>query len=72
VRFGASVTAQESTGETTIHRLVGVDETDLGRDWVSWQSPVARALLNRQLGQRVSFVFSAGQTELGTMKIEYM
>ncbi len=71
VRFGASVTVRENTGGTTTYRLVGVDETDLARNWVSWQSPVARALLNRQLGERVTFTFPAGKTELEITKIEY-
>lgn len=64
VRFGANVTVRESSGRTTTYRLVGVDETDLDRNWVSWQSPIGRALLNRQVGDRVSFAFPAGKTEL--------
>lgn len=72
VRFGASVTVKENAGGTTTYRLVGVDETDLDRNWVSWQSPVARALLNRQLGERVMFTFPAGKAELEITKIEYL
>lgn len=71
VRFGASVTVKENSGATTTYRLVGVDETDLDRNWVSWQSPVARALLNRQLGEHVTFTFPAGKSELEITKIEY-
>jgi len=72
VQFGATVTVKEGTGKTTTYRLVGVDETDLDRNWVSWQSPVARALLNTRLGQRVTFKFPAGQAELEIVKIEYL
>ena len=46
VRFGATVVVRERSGEETAYRLVGVDETDLDRNWVSWISPVAKALLN--------------------------
>src|SRR6266576_212949 len=41
VRFGASVTVRNRAGEETIYRIVGVNETDLDRDWVSWLSPMA-------------------------------
>jgi len=71
VRFGASVTVRTDAGETTTYRLVGVDETDLDRNWVSWQSPIGRALLNLPLGQRVAFKSPAGQTNLEIVKIAY-
>ena len=71
VRFGATVTVREPGGEETHYRLVGVDETDLDRDWISWVSPIARALLNARLGQRVKFKFPAGEKELEIMGITY-
>ena len=71
VQFGASVTIKDARGEHTTYRLVGVDETDLDRNWVSWQSPIGRALLNRPLGERLTFRFPAGQAELEIIKIEY-
>ena len=71
VRFGATVTVRESSGEETHYRLVGVDETDLDRDWISWVSPIALALLNARLGQRVKFKFAAGEKELEIVRISY-
>ena len=72
VRFGASVTVKDNTGGTTTCRLVGVYETDLDRNWVSWQSPVGRALLNQRLGEFVPFTFPAGKAVLEITKIEYL
>lgn len=71
VRFGATVTVRDAAGEPTRYRIVGVDEVDLDRDWVSWLSPIARALLNARLGQRVRFRFPAGETELQITGITY-
>ena len=71
VRFGATVTVREPSGEETRYRLVGVDETDLDRDWISWLSPVARALLNARLGQFVKFKFPAGEKALEIVGITY-
>src|SRR6185369_8030891 len=46
VRFGASVTVRDVSGGESRYRIVGVDETDIDRGWVSWLSPIAKALLN--------------------------
>ncbi len=53
------------------HRIVGVDETDLDRNWVSWLSPIARALMQKKVGQRVPFKAPRGQKELEIVAIEY-
>jgi transcription elongation factor GreB len=71
VCFGAMVTVRNSAGETTEYRIVGVDEANPDRNWVSWQSPVAHALLNARLGERVPFKFPSGQTELEIVRISY-
>lgn len=71
VRFGASVTVRQRTGEEERYRIVGVDETDLDRNWVSWFSPIAKALLNARIGQRVRFRFPSGEEELEIVEIEY-
>ena len=67
VRFGARVTVRESSGEETTYRIVGVDETDADNNWVSWMSPIAKALLNGKRGQRIRFKFPSGE---GTLEIE--
>ena len=71
VRFGATVTVRSRSDEETRYRIVGLDETDLNRGWVSWLSPIARALLNARLGQRVRFKFPSGEEELKIAYIEY-
>lgn len=71
VRFGALVTVREPGGRETDYRIVGVDETDPNRNWVSWQSPIARALLNSRLGERVPFKFPSGRTELEIVGFGY-
>jgi transcription elongation factor GreB len=71
VRFGATVRVREEDGEETIYRIVGVDETDFDRGWVSWLSPIARALMKAKLGQRVRFKFPSGEKELEIVRITY-
>ena len=38
VRFGAIVTVRERGGEKLSYRIVGADELDIDRGWVSWIS----------------------------------
>jgi transcription elongation factor GreB len=71
VRFGATVLVRDRHGEEARYRIVGVDETDIDRGWVSWLSPIARALLNGRLAQRVRFQFPSGEAELEIVDIRY-
>ena len=45
--------------------------SDLDRNWVSRLSPIARALLNARLGQRVRFNLPSGETELEVVGIAF-
>jgi len=71
VRFGATVTVRDARGGESTHRIVGADEADLARDEVSWLSPIARALLQARLGQKVPFKFPTGATQLEIVAIRY-
>jgi transcription elongation factor GreB len=71
VRFGATVTVRESDGSEATYRIVGVDEIDIDRGWVSWLSPIAKALLNSRRGQRVRFKVPSGEETLEIVDIRY-
>lgn len=71
IRFGATVTVREENGDESTYRIVGVDEADTSRNWVSWLSPIARALLNAKLGERVRFRFPSGEAQLEIIGISY-
>jgi len=71
VRFGASVCVRERSGEESRYRIVGIDEADIARGWVSWLSPIAKALLNARLGQRVRLKLPSGDEELEIISISY-
>ena len=71
VRFGASVRVRDEVGEETRYRVVGVYEMDLDKDWVSWVSPLARALLNRRVGDKVKIKTPGGDRTLEILEIGY-
>lgn len=72
VSFGATVTVREvHSREQFRYQIVGVDELDLGEDRVSLHAPVARALLNARVGERVRFRFPAGEELLEIVSVDY-
>lgn len=50
IRFGAQITLLTSSEGQVDYRIVGVDETDPGKGYISIDSPVARALLGKKVG----------------------
>jgi transcription elongation factor GreB len=54
VFFGATVTLRDPQDKTEAHTIVGVDELDFEPDAVSWNSPLGKALLASQRGDRIT------------------
>ena len=50
IRFGARITLDTSSEGRVDYRIVGVDETDAGKGFISIDSPIARALLGKTVG----------------------
>jgi transcription elongation factor GreB len=71
VFFGATVTYATRSGEEQTVRIVGIDETDLPRHYVSWISPVARALIKAREGDTVSLRTPGGDEELEILEVRY-
>lgn len=54
VHFGCWVRIEDDdSGEELTYRIVGPDETDAERAWISAESPVAKALLGKELDDEV-------------------
>ena len=71
VFFGAWVTLEDEDGEERTVRIVGVDEIDLAKGWISYRSPLARALLGKSTGDDVTFVAPKGRIEYVVVAIRY-
>ena len=63
VAFGAWVTVTEAGVENT-YRIVGVDESVPEKGWVSWISPIARAMTGRKPGDTVRVPLPSGEKVL--------
>jgi len=53
VFFGAWVTIEDEDGQEQTYRLVGADEFDLARGYLSINSPLARSLIGKRLDDEV-------------------
>ena len=71
VLFGCTVTVENEAGEEKIVSIVGVDEYDPARGYVSWISPIGKALLGAREGDEVTFQTPGGKSELEIVKVEY-
>jgi transcription elongation factor GreB len=71
VFFGATVTYATSSGEEQTVRIVGIDETDLPQHYVSWISPVARALIKAREGDTVHLKTPGGDEDLEILEVRY-
>lgn len=69
VLFGARVTVRNREGGLSTYRIVGVDETRLDPGWVSWVSPLARALIGMKAGNRVRLPEAPPGEEVEIVKI---
>ena len=71
VFFGATVTYEDSSGVEHVVSIVGIDEVDLERGYISWRSPVANALMKASVGDSV-VLRAPGKTErLEIVDVEY-
>ena len=53
VYFGCFVTLEDEEGELVTYRIVGPDETEIGRERISIDSPMAKALMGKREGDEV-------------------
>jgi transcription elongation factor GreB len=52
--------------------IVGQDEWDLSRYWISWISPLARALLKKRIGDTFEFVTAGGVELISIEDVQYL
>lgn len=72
VFFGAWVTLFSLKDDTEhTYRIVGKDELQPSLGYISWISPLARALLGKQIGDTVKVSVPAGEEEYEIIDVQY-
>ena len=73
VVFGAKVTIEDTEeGKESVYQIVGEDEADLERGLISVTSPIARALIGKNLGDTVTVVSPKGRSDYDITDVEYV
>jgi transcription elongation factor GreB len=71
VFFGATVRYANAAGVERVVSIVGADEVDLDRHYVSWVSPLARALMKAGPGDEVVLHAPGGTERLEILEVRY-
>jgi transcription elongation factor GreB len=72
VFFGAQVEVEDlASGACASHRIVGPDETDARRGWISIDSPLARAMLRKRVDDDFEATLPAGPARFVIVSVDY-
>ena len=69
--FGASVTLEDTDGVQSVYRIVGADEFDPARGWISIDSPMSGALLGKSADDDISVETPAGIVHFTVIDVRY-
>lgn len=73
IMFGATVKLRSaSTGNTQVFQIVGVDEADISKGKISFISPLARVLINKKTGDRVTLKRERDEIGFEVLEIAYV
>lgn len=71
VFFGAWVRLEDATGDFSTYRIVGTDEFDPERGFISIDSPLARALLKKAMDDEVAVPLPKGSAIYTVVEVRY-
>ena len=72
VKFGATVTLiDEDTDEKTVYQIVGEDEADIKSRRLAVTAPLARALINKSVGETVEVTTPGGSKSYEIAKVQF-
>src|ERR1700683_1152500 len=69
--FGATVRYANAAGAERVVSIVGTDEIDLNRNYISWVSPLGRALMKSTAGDSVVLQLPGGTEHLTVLEVRY-
>ena len=72
VFFGAWVTLETAKGESVCYRIVGADELDTRKGYISVDSPLAKALIGKNLDDEIAFKLNGEIHDYLIIAIRYL
>jgi transcription elongation factor GreB len=71
IYFGAWVRIEDDAGEEREYRIVGPDESDAAKGWISLDAPMGRGLLGKREGDEVMVRRPAGDATFTILEVRY-
>ncbi len=71
VYFGAWVSLENDAGENVCYRIVGADELDTRKGYISVDSPLAKALIGKNLDDEIAFTLHGESQDYLIIEIRY-
>lgn len=71
IYFGAWFSVEDDDGSTHDYRIVGADEINAGKGWISIDAPLARAALKKRVGDEFSVLTPNGMRNCTVVRISY-
>ena len=69
--FGAHVVLEDETGEEFRYRIVGPDEFDPAKGWISMDSPMAHSLMKKTVDDEVTVATPQGERRYFVVEVRY-
>ena len=71
ITFGSSVLLEDEAGKEVRYQIVGSDETDPTRGRISVLAPLARTLIGKRVGERVTAKLPGGQKTFDVLQVNF-
>ena len=71
VVFGATVTLENPEGSTVVYQIVGEPEANIEKKKLPLSSPLAKAIINKEVGDEVQVQSPKGKVAYTVVEIEY-
>ena len=71
IYFGAWITLENDDGENICYRIVGADELDTSKGYISVDSPLAKALIGKYLDDEIAFTLHGQSHYYSIINIRY-
>lgn len=73
VKFGTTITVDDLDDDVSItYKIVGIDESDIKRGYISFTSPIAKGLIGKTKGDIILIKTPGGEKNYEITKIEYI
>lgn len=71
VQFGASVRITDEDGQSKMVSIVGVDEINTTKGFISWRSPIGSSLIGKEVGDTIEVRTPSGVVAYEILEIIY-